>query len=38
MEYHRDELNSNVSNEVELGMEMPTIKPRILQVSQKQKE
>jgi hypothetical protein len=38
MEYHGNKLNSNVSNEVELGMEIPMIKRRILQVSQKQKE
>jgi hypothetical protein len=38
MEYHGNKLNSNVDNEAELGMEIPTIKPRILQVSQKQKE
>jgi hypothetical protein len=38
MEYHGNELNSNVGNKVELGMEIPTIKPWILQVSQKQKE
>jgi hypothetical protein len=43
MEYHGNELNSNIGNEVEPGMEihwmlMPTIKPRILQVSQKQNE
>jgi hypothetical protein len=38
MEYHGNELNSNIGNEVEPGMEIPTIKPRILQVSQKQKE
>jgi hypothetical protein len=38
MEYHGNELNRNVSNEVELGMEMPMIKPQIFQVLQKQKE
>jgi hypothetical protein len=38
MEYHGNELNSNVGNEVEPGIEIQTIKPRILQVSQKQKE
>jgi hypothetical protein len=38
MEYHENELNSNISNEVEPGMEIPTIKPQILQVSHKQKE
>jgi hypothetical protein len=38
MEYHGNELNSNIGNEVEPGMEIPTIKPRILQVLQKQEE
>jgi hypothetical protein len=38
MGYQGNELNSNISNEVEPGMEIPMIKPRILQVSQKQKE
>jgi hypothetical protein len=43
MGYHDNELNSNIGNEVEPGMGihwmlMSTIKPRILQVSQKQKE
>jgi hypothetical protein len=38
MEYHGNDLNNNVGNEVELGMDIPTIKPQILQVSQKQKE
>jgi hypothetical protein len=43
MGYHGNELNSNIGNEVEPDTEihwmlMPTIKPRILQVSQSQKE
>jgi hypothetical protein len=43
MEYHGNELNINIGNEVEPGMEihwmlMLTIKPQIFQVSQKQKE
>jgi hypothetical protein len=33
-----EQVNENVVNEIELGMEIPTIKSRILQVSQKQKE
>jgi hypothetical protein len=31
-------VNDNVGNEIEQGMEIPMIKHRILQVSQKQKE
>jgi hypothetical protein len=31
-------VNGNVGNEIELGMEIPTIKSQILQVSQKQRE
>jgi hypothetical protein len=37
MEYHGPS-NGNVGNEIELGMEIPTIKSWILKVSQKQKE
>jgi hypothetical protein len=33
-----ERVNDNVGNEIELGMEIPMVKPRILQVSQKQKE
>jgi hypothetical protein len=33
-----ERVNDNVGNEIELGMGIPTIKSRILQVSQKQKE
>jgi hypothetical protein len=32
------QVNGNVGNEIELDMEMPTIKSCILQVSQKRKE
>jgi hypothetical protein len=43
MEYHENKLNNNISNEVKPGMKihwmlMPAIKPRILQLSHKQKE
>jgi hypothetical protein len=43
MEYHGNELNSNIGNEIEPGMKihwmlMLTVKPQIVQVSQKQKE
>jgi hypothetical protein len=37
MEYH-GAVNGNVDNEIELGMKIPTIKSRMLQVSQKQME
>jgi hypothetical protein len=37
-EISRERVNGNVDNEIELGMKIPMIKPRILQVSQKQKE
>jgi hypothetical protein len=33
-----ERVNSNVGNEIELGIEIPMIKSWILQVSQKQKE
>jgi hypothetical protein len=33
-----ERVNGNVGNKIELGMEIPTIKSRILQVSQKQRE
>jgi hypothetical protein len=33
-----EQVNGNVDNKIELGMEISTIKSRILQVSQKQKE
>jgi hypothetical protein len=33
-----ERVNDNVGNEIEVGMEIPTIKSRILQVSQKQRE
>jgi hypothetical protein len=33
-----ERVNENVVNEIELGIEIPMIKSRILQVSQKQKE
>jgi hypothetical protein len=33
-----ERVNGNVGNEIELGMEISTIKSWILQVSQKQKE
>jgi hypothetical protein len=33
-----ERVNSNVGNKIELGMVIPTIKSRILQISQKQRE
>jgi hypothetical protein len=33
-----ERVNGNVGNENELGMEIPMIKSRILEVSQKQRE
>jgi hypothetical protein len=33
-----ERVNGNVGNEIELGMKIPTIKSRMLQVSQKQKD
>jgi hypothetical protein len=33
-----ERVNDNIGNEIELGVEIPMIKPRVLQVSQKQKE
>jgi hypothetical protein len=33
-----EQVNGNIGNEIELGMKIPTIKSRILQVLQKQRE
>jgi hypothetical protein len=33
-----EQVNGNIGNKIKLGMEIPTIRSRILQVSQKQRE